>query len=231
MKRSHLCNQPRYLGLKRGFILRLIKIGLPSSLQTLIRSAAGIAMMAIVADYGTLLLATYGVGIRIDMLVLMPGFGLAAAAATLVGQNLGAGKPERAEKSALTAVLYYVLFMLVAGVTFYIFAKPIFRVFNDTPEVLDLGKSYMRIIALSYPILGAAIILNRSLMGAGNTLPPMLITLGVLCGVTVPLALLLPRFVWLGPRGLWVAIVCGHVVACLAVATVFKRGKWKKIVL
>ena len=113
----------------------------------------------------------------------------------------------------------------------YIFAEPIFSIFNTNPEVLRLGRSYLRIIVLSYPFIAVAIVLNRSLIGAGNTLTPMLLTLLTLFGITVPLALYLPDLPWLGANGVWTAIVCGNVVLSVLLAIVFTRGNWKKIAL
>ena len=230
-KRTHLHIKFSYMKIKGAFLKKLLKIGTPSSLQMLVRSTSNIIMMSIVAGFGTIFLATYGVGIRIDMFVMMPGFGMAAATATLVGQNLGAKKPDRAEKCALTAAFYHFIIMTSAGILFYIFAQDAFRAFNDNPEVLSLGQQYLRIIIFSYPFIAIAVVFNRALIGAGNTLTPMLLTTSTLYGIQIPAAFLLPKLEFFGGNGLWVAIAGSNIVLGILITIIFRRGKWKSIVI
>jgi putative MATE family efflux protein len=212
-----------------GEILRrLFKIGVPSSLQMTMRSASGIVMMGIVAGFGTFSLAAYGIGIRIDMLVMMPGFGLAAAAATLVGQNLGADKPDRAVQSSWLAAIYYVIIMVSTGIVYYILAPKIFSIFNTDPSVISNGNIYIRTIVLSYPFLAIAIIFNRAISGAGETVITMIITGLSLFGIAVPLAFAIPHFFQNGVKGVWIAIVVSNIVQALWVTIIFLRGKWKQ---
>ena len=208
-------------------IRRLLKIGIPSSLQLTLRSLSGIIMIGIVAGFGTFAVAAYGIGIRIDMLVMMPGFGLAAATATLVGQNLGAGKPDRAVQSSWAAAFYYVLIMTTAGIIFYIYSPHIFSLFNKDPNVIANGNLYIRTVVFSYPFLAIAIILNRALSGAGETVITMLITGVALFGVAVPLAFSIPHFFATGVRGVWYAIVVSNLTQAAAVVVIFMKGKWK----
>lgn len=226
-KQAHL--KLKWEGLKPDgtIIRRLLKIGIPSSLQMTLRSASGIIMMGIVAHFGTFALAAYGVGIRIDMLVMMPGFGLAAATATLVGQNLGAHKPDRAVRSSWLAATYFFTIMTIAGVLFYIFAPHIFAVFNKTPGVIHNGTIYERTIVFSYPFLAVAIILNRALSGAGETVITMIITGASLFGIAVPLAFAIPHFFSVGVRGVWISIAISTFAQAIIVAVIFLRGKWK----
>lgn len=219
----------KWEGLKpdREILRRLFKIGVPSSLQMTLRSASGIVMMGIVAGFGTIALAAYGIGIRIDMLVMMPGFGLAAAAATLVGQNLGAGKPDRAVQSSWVAAVYYLIIMISTGVIYYFLSPRIFAIFNSDPNVILNGNIYIRTIVLSYPFLSIAIIFNRALGGAGETVIPMMITGLSLFGIAVPLAFALPHFYNDGVRGVWIAIVVSNIAQAVWVTIIFLRGKWK----
>jgi len=215
----------------RRLIGRLIKIGVPSSLQMSLRSVSGIIMMGIVARYGTFALAAYGVGLRLDMLMLMPGFGLGAATATLVGQNLGAGKSGRAERSSWTAAANYAAIMTAAGCLFYWLAADIFFIFNSNVEVVNIGVLYLRTLVLSYPFLALAIILNRALSGAGETLKTMSITAFALFGVAVPLAYAIPALFDTGVRGIWIAIVLANITQALILTWVFTRGRWKLKIL
>jgi len=208
-------------------IKRILQIGFPGSLQMMLRSASNIIMMGIVTGFGTFAVAAFGIGIRVDMLVLMPGFGLAAATATLVGQNLGAKKPERAVKSAWLALFYYVAFMFTVAVLFYVFAKPIYLAFNDHVEVLEIGRGYLRTLVFSYPFLAVSIILLRALGGAGETVMPMLITGLTLFGLAVPLSYIFPRIWEVGVQGVWLAIVVSNLASAALATLIFVRGKWQ----
>jgi len=207
---------------------RIIKIAIPGSLQMAIRSTSGLVIMSIVVVYGTYALAAYGVGLRINMIVMMPGFGLGAATATLVGQNLGAQKPQRAEKSAWIALIYYEAIMIVIGTLFYLFAPKIISAFNTNPEVIREGASFLRIVTFSYVFLAMAIVLHQGLHGAGDTVPPMMITALALLGVRIPLAYFLPKLFPLNTVGIWLAIAFSSILEGSLVAFWFKSERWKK---
>ena len=216
------------LKLKFNILWRIIKIAIPGSLQMAIRSTSGLIIMSIAVIYGTYALAAYGIGLRINMIVMMPGFGLGAATATLVGQNLGAKQPQRAEKSAWIALIYYEAIMIVVGSLFYLFAPKIISIFNNSPEVIQEGASFLRVVVFSYIFLAMGIVLHQSLHGAGNTVPPMIITAISLLGIRIPLALLLPKLLLLDTIGLWLAIALSTVLEGSVVAFWFKAGRWKK---
>ncbi|MBD3383498.1 MATE family efflux transporter [candidate division KSB1 bacterium] len=209
-------------------IMTIVKIGVPSSLQMSFRSVSSMVMMGIISRYGTATLAAYGIGIRLDMLTMMPGFGLAAATATLVGQNLGAKEPKRAEQSSWYSAIYFIVIMSTTGVIFYAFPKIIFSLFNDSETVIQNGVLYLRIIVLSYPFIAVSIILTRALAGAGETIITMLITLFSLFGIAVPLAFLIPAFTNSGALGVWVAIAVSNMVHSIIITLLFFQGKWKK---
>ncbi|MFB0565345.1 MAG: MATE family efflux transporter [Candidatus Aminicenantaceae bacterium] len=214
--------------LRFDILFRIIRIAIPGSLQMGIRSVSGLILMSVVVIYGTYALAAYGIGLRINMIVMMPGFGLGAATATLVGQNLGAKKPRRAEKSAWIALIYYESIMLAIGSVFYMLAPKIIFVFNNNPEVIREGVSFLHIVPFSYIFLAMGIVLHQSLHGAGDTLPPMIITGISLLGVRIPLALFLPKMLPLDTQGIWLAIAMSTVLEGSVVAFWFKSGRWKK---
>jgi len=159
-----------------GMMWRIIRIGLFASLQASLRNISQIVVARIVASFGTYAIAAYGIGMRVRMVVMMPGFGLAAATAVLVGQNLGAKNPQRAEKSGLISSLLYSLFMVFTGSLFHIFAQPIISAFNPQPDVVRIGVNYLHVLTLSFVFLGIAIVLSRAMNGAGDTISPMVIT-------------------------------------------------------
>jgi putative MATE family efflux protein len=213
----------------KSLLKAIAKLGFPSSLQTLLRSMSGMVFMGLVAQYGTVALAAYGIGIRLDLLIMMPGFGLAAATATLVGQNLGAEKPHRAEKSSWSAAIGFVLIMSAVGLVFYLIPRELYSLFNSSSAVLDQGSSYLRTIVWGYPFLALSIIFTRALTGAGDTFKPMMITGMSLFLVAVPLAMAIPKLFNTGIRGVWLAIVISHSVNGLCMMAMFIKGGWKSI--
>jgi putative MATE family efflux protein len=214
--------------LKLKIILKILKIGMPSSMQMFFRTMMGVVMMSIVASFGTVAVAAYGIGMRLQMICLMPAFALGTTAATLVGQNLGAGKLRQAKRSALVATGLDLLFMIVIGAIFFIFAPEIITIFDRSKAVVLIGSRYLRITALFYSFIAFSVVLNRALGGAGETFVPMLITFVSLWLVQVPLAFILPKLFDLGLDGVWWAIAISFVVNGLLTLVWFHMGRWKK---
>lgn len=207
---------------------QIVKIGVPSSIGMFLRNLMMMVLIAIVASFGTYAVAAYGIGMRLKMIILMPAFSFGAASATLVGQNLGANNPGRAKKCAWYATLINALIMAVIGILFFIFSESIIKLFNDNPEVIRAGSSYLKITSLFFPTIAFGIVLGRSLMGAADTMPPMIITLISLWGIQIPLALTLPCLWNLGLSGIWWAIVVASLVNGLLTLIWFQMGHWKK---
>ncbi|RMF87100.1 MAG: MATE family efflux transporter [Nitrospinota bacterium] len=216
------------LRIRLDLIRRLVTIGFPSSINAALLSLASIILMRIVSAYGTIALAAYGVGLRLDLIAMMPGWALGNSAATLVGQNLGAEKKERAAQSAWLVTGLHVGIMFVLATTFYLFAEPIIAVFNTHPEVIRVGQEYVRIVVLSYPFLALSMVLSRAFGGAGDTISPLVVTSLSLFGLLFPLSLLLPRLWSLGTRGVWMAIAVATVFQGSAMALWFLQGRWKE---
>ena len=207
---------------------RILKIGLPGSGQLLTRSVMGVVLMIVVAKCGTAAVAAYGTGLRFHMIVLMPAFALGGAAATLVGQNLGAGKPERARAAAWLATGLDLLFMLVAIFIMMTFAGPLMRMFNGDPEVVQIGVSYLRIVSPFYVFAALGIVLGRGLNGAGDTLAPMVATILALWGLQVPLAIWFSKIFAVPTDGIWWAIGAAGIAHGLLITAWFELGRWKK---
>lgn len=209
-----------------GMMWRIIRIGLFASLQAILRNISQIVVARIVASFGTYAIAAYGIGMRVRMVVMMPGFGLAAATAVLVGQNLGAKNPQRAEKSGLISSLLYSLFMVFTGSLFHIFAQPIILAFNPQPDVVRIGVNYLHVLTLSFVFLGIAIVLSRAMNGAGDTISPMVITGFTLLILRIPLCLFLSRN--LGTTGIWIGLAISDLANGLLTLFWFIEGRWKK---
>jgi putative MATE family efflux protein len=206
---------------------RILRIGLPGSGQMFSRSLMNAVMMWIVASCGTAAVAAYGVGMRFHMIILMPLFALGGAAATMVGQNLGADKPDRARHAAWVATWVGIGFMVVTAVIMMLFAPALIRVFNKEPDVVHIGARYLQVVSPFYIFAALGIVLGRALNGAGDSMSPMIITILSLWGLQVPLAIFLSR-IWQPPtQGIWWAIATAFVVQGLLIAGWFETGRWK----
>jgi putative MATE family efflux protein len=204
---------------------RIMRIGVFASIQGILRNVSGLILTRIVATYGTFAVAAYVVGMRLQFIVLMPGFGLATAVATLVGQNLGAKKPERAARTAWITVGIGAGIMAFLGIIYIIFARSIISIFNDHPEVLKVGVVYLRILASTFGIIAFGIILGRALNGAGDTVSPMVITAIGLLGFRIGLSLILTQSLEL--MGIWIGIASSSIIQGIMMIAWFSTGRWK----
>lgn len=209
-------------------IMKILEIGVPASAQMSLRGFMMVFLMAFVAGFGTMAVAAYGVGLRLNMIVMMPGFGFAAAAATLVGQNLGAKAPKRASQSAWTATWYYMIFMFIMALLFFIFAPQLISIFNRVPEVISIGAIFLRLVSLSFIFTALGLVLGRAMNGAGDTISPLVLTFISLWMVQIPLAYYLSNFTPLGVRGVFYSILISNTLLGVLSAFWFNLGLWKK---
>lgn len=207
---------------------RILKIGIPGSGQMLSRSLMSLVLMRIVASCGTAAIAAYGTGLRFHMIILMPAFALGGAAATMMGQNLGAGKPDRARRAVWMATWIDVGFMVAAAVVMMGFARRLIGVFNADPEVIAVGARYLMTVSPFYVFAALGIVLGRGLNGAGDTVAPMVITILGLWGLQVPLAIGLSRAMTPPTDGIWWAMAAAFVVQAIMMVAWFESGRWQK---
>lgn len=210
-----------------GVIGTMATVGLPSAVQAVLRSSSRVAMIAVVAPFGTAAIAGYGVATRLTVMLLTPGFGMGNAAGTLVGQNLGAQRPERAERSAWIISAVNLGFMLVAMGLLAWQAPAVSRWFNCTEDVVAVAVRAIRVVAVGYAFSAVGVVMGRALDGAGNTVPAMLVNLLTLWGIQVPVGLALSRLTPLGLDGVWVGWGLASIGNSLAMSYWFYRGGWK----
>jgi putative MATE family efflux protein len=208
-------------------LLRLLRVSLTGILQFAIADVSWIALVRIVSVFGSAALAGYTIAIRILIFVLLPSWGLSNAAATLVGQNLGAKQPERAEQSVWRTGLYNMLFLGAVGVFFVIAAEPVIRLFTNDPAVVPLAVSCLRI--LSYGNVGYAygMVMLQAFNGAGDTVTPTVVNLFGFWLLEIPLAYVLAIPVKFGPTGVYSSIVVAEAAIAVAGVLIFRRGRWK----
>ena len=206
---------------------RLIKIGIPGTLRLALWSLADLVMIKVIALFGTFAVASYGIGLRLESLVFMIGISLAASSTTLVGQNLGASQPDRAEKSAWVATGHCAFILGLVTLLYVFAASPLVALFTKDPEVIRIGTLYLQITAASYVFRGAGYVLGSSLNGAGDTVAPLIITALGMYIIKLPLAYFLSINLHWGVTGIWVAIVVSFLFNAGALIFWFMRGKWK----
>lgn len=211
-----------------ALIWRLLKLGLPAAVEQSTRALGLMLMTVLVAGFGTITLAAYGIGTRMLSFVIIPALGLSQASSALIGQNIGAQRIDRAEHTAwLSAAIGFVLLSLV-GVLTFIFARPIVALFvPDAPAVIETGSLFVRITALAYGVIGAQIVLTGAFRGSGNTLIAMAIALVSQWMLQFPIAWLLAERSGLGATGIWIAYPIQNVITALIVVIWFSRGTWK----
>lgn len=205
----------------------MISIGLPSMVQLALRMISRLVVVAIVALFGTVCVAGYGIAYQLGLMVLIPAYGLANAAATLVGQNLGAEQPQRAERAGWLSAAYVVALMAAVGAIFVIFAERIVSIFTTDPAVLQAGVLALIVMASGYLFSALGVNMGRALDGAGNTFPPMLINGLTMWGLLIPLAYWLSRVMFWGPLGIWVAVVTSDAINGFLMSAWFRMGRWK----
>ncbi len=208
-------------------IKRIANIGIPAGAEQLLMRFGMTAYVTTVAALGTKAYAAHQLALQGESIAFMPGFGFAIAATTMVGQGLGAGRPEQARADGYLAQRMAVLFMSAMGVIFFVFAAPILDLFINDPEVVQLGVWPLRLVAFSQPALATSMVLSGGLRGAGDTRATMVITSGGLWLIRLPLAMLLT-----GPLGLlgaWIAMSLDLQIRGAAIFLRFRSGKWAKI--
>ena len=225
--RGRLDFQLHNLRLVPQLALRMLRISIGGVGQFLVSTSSWIVIMRIVALYGSSAVAAYTVALRVLEFIWLPAWGLGNAAATLVGQNLGAGETERAEKSAWCAARFNTIFMTIVGLVMLLFAPGIANFFSNEPEVVQLTTSCLRILGIGFPVYGIGMVIIQSLNGAGDTVTPTVTNLICFWVVQIPLAYWLATAAGLGPNGVFIAIVVSESLLTLLAVMVFRRGRWK----
>ena len=179
-----------------------------------------------VAGFGTGAIAGYQIGLRVIIFVILPAVGLANAAATLVGQNLGAGQPERAERSVWTAAILNAVLLGLAGIFFIVFPELVVSIFTTDPEVSRYAIDCLRIVGYGYAFYGLGMVMESSFNGAGDTLTPTYLNFVIFWLFEIPLAYVLAYSFEMGPQGVFWAITIAFSALAVASALVFRRGKW-----
>ena len=217
------------LVIRGSVMLNLVKVSLGGIGQFLIGTSSWVFLMRIMSEFGSEVLAGYTIAIRVMMFTFMPSWGMSNAAATLVGQNLGAGKPDRAEKSVWITGKYNAIFMVVVSLIYLIFAHEILAWFSPEKEVVRYGALCLQVIAAGYVFYAYGMVVIQSFNGAGDTKTPTYINFVCFWLFQLPFAYLLAVTLEIGPLGVFLAIVLAEAMIAIVGIVLFRKGKWKKV--
>lgn len=208
-------------------ITAIIKIATGGTVQFLIGSASWIFLTRILSEFGSDVVAGYTIAIRVIMFTLLPAWGLANAAATLVGQNLGAEKPERAEASVWKCASFNLMFLASLAVILFIGAEGIIGMFSSQPHVVETGKLALRVLCMGYGFYAYGMVVIQSLNGAGDTKTPTVLNLIAFWAVQIPIAYMLAVILDFGPVGVFAAVPIAESVLAMLGIWRFRLGGWK----
>ncbi|MEO8621778.1 MAG: MATE family efflux transporter [bacterium] len=220
VRRPHFAFDP-------GLIARVVNLSSAATFQVFIGMASWIGLVRILASFGSDALAGYTIGMRIVIFALLPSFGLANAAATMVGQALGALKPERAEQAVWTAGKYSAVFLGTVGLLFVVFARPVVGLFTPEVGVASYGTAALRTVACGFLFYAYGMTITQSFNGAGDTRTPTYINLAVFWAFEIPLAWLLSHTFGFGPQGVFVSATLAFSLLAVLATLLFRRGHWK----
>ncbi|OGV96755.1 hypothetical protein A2W24_03640 [Microgenomates group bacterium RBG_16_45_19] len=217
----------------REYAYKILSIGFPVALDGVSRRLQIAVLNKILSHtiYGTRAISAYTIGLQTEAISFMPGLAFMGAATSLIGQNLGAGKPERAEQSGWTAVRFAAVVMAVLGIFLVVFSRQIVGFFTSDQTVIKIGANYLIINGIAQPIMAVNMILSGALRGAGDAASPLYISAITLWGLRVPLAVFLGLVLGLQSDGVWYAMLVSIVVSSAFFVRKYKKGEWKRIKL
>jgi Na+-driven multidrug efflux pump len=225
--RSQLQLRLRDLRPRWPVLANLARLAATGTLQSLLETTSWLALVRILATFGSAALAGYTIAMRIAAFALLPSWGMANAAATLVGQNLGAARPERAERAVWVVGLYNFVFLGSVGLVFVWLPDSLSSFFTSQPDELRYAAECLRIVALGFLFYAYGMVLVQAINGAGDTRTPTLLNVLAFWCFKIPLAYLLALQLELGPKGVFIAITAAYSGLALMAAFAFRRGTWK----
>lgn len=217
----------RHLTVDPSVMTGIVRLSGTAMVQNFIGTASWMGLMRILTGFGSAAVAGNTIGIRIIVFALLPSWGVSNAAVTLVGQNLGAGRPDRAEAAAWRAGWYNTICLGTIGAMFLLFAPVLVSIFSQDPEVVPYGVRCLRIVAAGFLFYGYGMVLTMAFNGAGDTRTPTLINLICLWFLEIPLAWVLAYPAGLGPTGVFIAVSVGFSTLAVVSAWLFSKGTWK----
>ncbi len=224
---GHIRVRLEHVRLEPRTMLTMLRLSGLGMFQAFVATSSWVLLARIVSSFGSAAVAGYTIAMRIVLFALLPSWGLGNAAATLVGQSLGAKKPERGEQAVWTAARYNVIFLGTVGLLFILAAEPLIGAFTKDVETAALGAKCLRIVSAGFIFYAFGMVLEQAFNGAGDTMTPTLINLGCFWVLELPLAWWLANPVGLGPSGAFFSIVGSYFLLATVSVFLFRRGRWK----
>jgi putative MATE family efflux protein len=220
-----------HFGLRPAVMANLVRLSGSGTFQVLVGTASYVGLVRILSTFGSAAVAGYTIAIRLVIFWLLPSWGLSNAAATMVGQSLGAREPERAERAVWIAAKYNMTVLGLVSVIFILFATPIVSLFTHSAEAATIGAQALRTMSYGFIFYALGMVLTQAFNGAGDTWTPTWINLFCFWFWEIPLAYVLAHVLNFGPQGVFLAIMIGYSSLALVSTVLFRRGKWKKRVV
>ena len=224
---GHFRVRLEHLRLEPKTMLTMLRLSGTGMFQAFVATSSWLVLARIVSAFGSASIAGYTIALRLVVFALLPSWGLGNAAATLVGQSLGAKKPERGEHAVWTAALYNMVFLGSVGVLFIFLARPLIGAFTQDADAAEYGVKCLRMISYGFVFYAFGMVLEQAFNGAGDTLTPTLINLGCFWVLELPLAWVLSGPAGMGPSGAFLSITICYGVLALVSVVLFRRGRWK----
>ncbi len=224
LRRSHL-------SLNKKVLYKLIKVAWPASIGQSTAALGFIVLNIFIFSFGESTITAFGIGNRINSLILMPVMGIGNALATIVGQNLGADNISRAKKAVRTSTFLATAVLIFGGTILFILAGNVVSNFTNTPEVYEQATYYLKLIVASVPLMGFFQVFVGTFQGSGHTLMAMTIMMGRLWGLRIPLILIFKNFTNLGTNSVWYAMILSNLIICIIGYGMYMTGRWQKKII
>lgn len=225
---GHLQLQRRHLAIEWPVIQRVLRMAGNATVQVMVGSLTWMVLIRLIAGFGSAAMAGYTIAVRLVMFALLPAWGVSNAAATMVGQSLGARLPERADRAVRAAARYNGLFLGLVGVVYVVAAGPIVGLFTREAAVTAVAVQGLRLMALGFPLYALGMVLMQAFNGAGDTRTPTRMNIGVFWLFEIPLAWLLTRYAPIGSTGVFLAVLSAYSLLALVAWLMFRRGSWQR---
>lgn len=221
--------KPHHWRVDVPLIRQMARLGAPAAIQYLVPTASWVGLLRIIALFGSVAVAGYTIAIRIIIFSILPAWGLSNAAAALVGQNLGAGQPQRAERSVFLCGIFNMIFLGSLGLVFILFAHPLIGLFSADEATATIARSCLRVLSYGYIFYAWGMVLVQSFNGAGDTQTPTRINVACYWLFQLPFAWFLARGMAFGPTGVFTAVPIAETLLAVSAFVLFRRGVWKTI--
>lgn len=205
----------------------IIRIGLPSSTGQATTAFGFTILNVFLIDFGEVTLTAFAIGNRVSSLIMMPAMGIGSALATVVGQNLGADNVQRAKDAVKNSAWLSTVILIAGGMVMYPFSERIISAFSSSPEIIESGTAYLKILFITIPFMGYFQVLVGTFQGSGHTMSAMVLMIGRLWGLRIPMVYVLSQFANYGPSSIWYAMVLSNMIICVVGFGMFLTGKWQ----